>query len=564
MRAKQGTFYFIFTWLVVGLAVWRLAFLLPALELDSVQELLLLVFLGVLAECLSVPFAYGRLSGAFVLVLSTFLIYGPAAAVWVSGLSALFGQGIANRGNPIRTVFFNAGQYVLAVAAADGLFRLSGGAQVLPLSANMFPLLVFTIAYIAVNHILVHLYMAPIRHGIAGHVSWVDSIKWDMLTYFFTVPLGILIAMMYGYTGISGTFLLFFSILAVQLILRFYVRLQVTNMELTAFYRVAKTLEGKPNSTEIMEQILANAKRAVPFRTGVAYLRPEEGAPYLPVAVTGLYAGQLLSTAVYQGEGVIGLAVENREPEIIYDTRTHPLAKNEPGLCRTMRSLIIVPLFSGNDSLGVIVLGEKRPQVFDDKSLHIMTVLAGQAAVALENYLLNNRLSQVLSRDTLTGLLSFDTLWGIVSEHCASPQAADYTMGLILLDIDRFKIFNRHYGRETGEMLLAQLATLLGSYLRKDDAASRYGGDEFALLLPWAGGMQLVDLAETLLKRIRVYSFLRGEGRSAKITVSIGIAEFPRDAGDPAGLFNAAQRALDKAKASGGDKAVPAAAPLVD
>ena len=88
------------------------------------------------------------------------------------------------------------------------------------------------------------------------------------------------------------------------------------------------------------------------------------------------------------------------------------------------------------------MLGEKRPQVFDDKSLHIMTVLSGQAAVALENYLLNNRLSQVLSRDTLTGLLSFDTLWGIVSEHCASPQAAGYTMGLILLDIDRFKIFN--------------------------------------------------------------------------------------------------------------------------
>lgn len=559
MRAKRGAFYIIFTWLVVVFAVWRLAFLLPALELDSVRELLLLVFLGVLAECLAVPFAYGRLSGAFVLILSTFLIYGVAAAAWVSGLSTLFGQGIANRGNPVRTVFFNAGQYVLAVEAADGLFRLSGGAQGLPLSANIFPLLIFTISYIAVNHILVNLYMAPDRQGISGHVSWYNSIKWDMLTYFFTVPLGILIAMIYGYIGISGTSLLFFSILAVQLILRFYVRLQVTNMELTAFYRVAKTLESKPNPTEIMEQILANAKRAVPFRTGVAYLRPEEGAPYLPVAVTGLYARQLMSTAVYQGEGVIGLALENREPEIIYDTRTHSLAKKEPGLCRTMRSLIIVPLFSGSDSLGIIVLGEKKALVFDDKSLHIMTVLAGQAAVALENYLLNHRLSQTLSRDALTGLLNFDTLWGIVSGHCASPQAAGYTMGLILLDIDRFKIFNKHYGREAGEMLLVELATLFSSSLRKDDAASRYGGDEFALLLPWAGGAQLVDLAETLLKRIRTQSFLRGEGRSAKITVSIGIAEFPRDASDPDGLFNAAQRALDKAKESGGDRAVPAA-----
>ncbi len=564
MRAKQGALHIIFTWIVVGLALWQLAVLLPALELDSVRELLLIVLLGVLAECLAVPFTYGRLSGAFVLVLSTFLIYGPAAAAWVSGLATVFGQGIANRGNPVRTVFFNAGQYVLAVAAADGMFRLSGGVQGLVLPVNILPLIVFTITYIAVNHILVYLYLVPNRHGMSGRVAWIDSIKWDLLTYFFAVPLGILIAMMYGHIGLSGTILLFFSILAVQLILRFYVRLQVTNMELTAFYKVAKTLESSPNSTEVMEQILTNAKKAVPFRTGVAYLCPEEGAPYLPVAVTGPYAKQLMSTAVYQGEGVIGLALVNREPEIIYDSRTHPLAKKEPGICQALRSLIIVPLFSGSDTLGVIVLGEKRPLVFDDKHLHIMTVLAGQAAVTLENYLLNRRLNQILSRDTLTGLLNFDALAGMVSEMLENSPEEGYSVGLILLDIDRFKIFNQRYGRASGENVLLELATLISSSLRRDDAAARYGGDEFALLLPGAGGTRLVDLADTLLKNIRRQTFLRGEGRSARITVSIGIAEFPRDAGDPAGLFNAVQRALDKAKASGGDRAVPVAVPLVD
>lgn len=564
MRAKQGALHIIFTWIVVGLALWQLAVLLPALELDSVRELLLIVLLGVLAECLAVPFTYGRLSGAFVLVLSTFLIYGPAAAAWVSGLATVFGQGIANRGNPVRTVFFNAGQYVLAVAAADGMFRLSGGVQGLVLPVNILPLIVFTITYIAVNHILVYLYLVPNRHGMSGRVAWIDSIKWDMLTYFFAVPLGILIAMMYSHIGLSGTILLFFSILAVQLILRFYVRLQVTNMELTAFYKVAKTLEGSPESTEVMEQILTNAKKAVPFRTGVAYLCPEEGSPYLPVAVTGPYAKQLMSTAVYQGEGVIGLALEHREPEIIFDSRTHPLAKKEPGICQALRSLIIVPLFSGSDTLGVIVLGEKRPLVFDDKHLHIMTVLAGQASVTLENYLLNRRLNQILSRDTLTGLLNFDALWGMVSEMLENSPEDGYSTGLILLDIDRFKTFNQRYGRASGEMALVELATLISSSLRRDDAAARYGGDEFALLLPGAGGTRLVDLANTLLKNIRGQTFLRGEGRSARITVSIGIAEFPRDAGDPAGLFNAAQRALDKAKDSGGDRAVPAAVPLVD
>ena len=300
------------------------------------------------------------------------------------------------------------------------------------------------------------------------------------------------------------------------------------------------------------------ANVAVPYRA--SGLSPSKGTSP-PVAATGLYARQLMSTAVYEGEGLIGLVLENREPEIIYDTRMHPQAKRESGLCRTMRSLIIIPLFTTSDLLGVIVLGEKRPQVFDESSLHIMTVLARQGAMALENHLLGYRLNQALSRDNLTGLLSFSALWDIVTGRCSSARAEGFTMGLILLDIDRFRVFNKHYGRVAGEMLLVQVANLLDNSLRRDDVVSRYGGDEFALLLPWATGAQLVDQAETLLKNISAQPFSR-EGRTARITVSIGVAEFPRDAGDPAGLFNSAQRALDKAKEGGGNRVITAAAPL--
>jgi len=552
-----------YTWLVVGLAVWQMAGLFPALDLDRLRELLTVVFLGVLAECLAVPFPYGQLSGGFALILSSFLIYGPAAAVWVSGFAALFGQGIANRGNPVRTVLFNAGQYVLAMAAAGLLFKLSGGVQGLVEPVNIFPLTVFTASYIVINHLLVYLYLLPGRH-MAGRMVWSDAIKWDGLTYLFTVPQGILIAMIYRYTGLTGTLTLFFSVLALQFFLRFYVRLQVTNRELTAFYQVTRFLEGKPNPVKVLEQVLKNAKKAVSFHSGVAYLCQEEGEDCLPAAVTGLYSKQLLSTAVYEGDGIIGLSLENREPDIVFDTRTDPRAKNEEGLCQVMRSLLIIPLFSGREALGVIVLGEKRPYAFDEKHLHIMTVLAGQAAVALENSVLNRRLNQAQLRDTLTGLWSFNSLSEITSEICDSSGEAGSTVGLIIVDIDRFKAFDRNYGREAGEKALAELAALIKSGTRKDDIAARYGGDEFALLLPGAGGLRLLDIAETLWKKVREYTFLQEEGRSARLTVSVGLAEFPRDAGDAAGLFRAAQRALDKAKAGGGDRVDSAAVSLVD
>lgn len=563
MRAKQGIVHILYIWFVVGLAAWQLGLLFPALDMDRGRELLAIISLGVLAEWLAVSFPHGQLSGGFALVLSTFLIYGPAATAWVSGLATVFGQGIANRGNPMRTTLFNAGQHVLAAVAAGHIFTSSGGIPGLVNTVNIFPLAAFTASYITVNHLLVYFYLLPKRRSLP-HLAWVDTIKWDGLTYLFTVPLGLLIAMVYRYIGLAGTLLLFFSVLALQFILRFYVRLQVANRELTAFYEVARFLEGNPGSDEVLELILKNAGKAFSYHTGVVYLRSGEKDTYLPAAVAGPYSKQLRSTAVYAGEGVIGYSLTDREPEIIFDSRIDPRARNEAGLCQVLRSLLIIPLLSGKEALGVIVLGDKRPLSFDEKHLHIMAVLGGQAAIAVENSVLSGRLEQVLSRDALTGLLSFSSLSELADGVCESAAEAGASVGVILIDIDRFKTFNQRYGREAGERALVELAVLIDGGTRRGDLAARYGGDEFALLLPGAGGPRLLDMAETLWEEVREHAFLRGEGRAARLTVSIGVAELPRDAGDAAGLFKAAQRALEKAKEGGGDRVDSAAVPLVD
>ncbi len=563
MKAKQGFVHIIYTWLIVGLAIWQLAMLFPALDLDKVKELLPFIVLGIMAEWLAVPFPYGRLSGGFALVLSAFLIYGPAAVAWVSGLAALFGQGIANRGEPVRTTLFNAAQYVLAVVAAAELFRLSGGLLVQSELSYILPLAIFIVTYIASNHLLVYLYLLPTRRISARRLLWADAMKWDGLTYLFTVPLGLVIAMIYSYTGLTGVLTLFSSVLALQFILRYYVRLQVANRELNAFYKVARFLEGVPGPKELMEMILKTSKGVFSYHTGVVYLYQEEREACLPVAVSGPFSKQLRTTRVYAGEGIIGCSLITREPAIIFDSRTDARVGDEEGLCRVLRSLLIVPLFSRGEALGVIVVGDKRPQVFDDKCLHIMAVLGGQAAVAVENMALNRRVEQALSRDTLTGLFNFTSIYEVAGEVCENA-GADFAVGLILIDVDCFKEFNKRYGRLSGDRALAELAVLIEKDTRVDDLAARYGGDEFALLLPGAGGARLLDIAETLRSEIREHAFLREDGRTARLTVSIGLAEFPQDAGDVAGLFRAAERSLDKAKAGGGDRVNTAAVPIAD
>jgi len=553
LRAKEGAFHILYLWLVVGLAVWQLGSLFPVLDLDRGRELLVIVCLGLTAEWLAVSFPYGQLSGGFALVLSAFLIYGEAATAWVNGLAVLFGQGIANRGNPLRTTLFNAGQYILAVRAAGYAYKWCGGVPG-PLSVKtLAPLAAFAAAYILVNHLLIYVYLFPKRrYQLSG--TWLDTVKWDGLTYLFTIPLGLLIAQIYGYVGLSGTLMLFLSVLALQFILRFYVRLQVVNRELTAFYDIAKLLEGNPAPAEIAGEILNSAAKAFSFHTGIVYLRSGSSDVFLPAAVSGPYAKQLENTAVYAGEGIIGCALTERKPEIVFDAKADPRTSEEIGLCQILRSMLIVPLLTNREELGIVVIGDKRPQAFDEKHLHIMAVLGGQAVMAVENAVLGERLELALSRDNPTGLLTCTVFLEMATELCSGVSGGGAGAGMILVDVDHFKEFNRRFGRAAAERALAELAGLIEGVTRRGDLAARYGGDEFALLLPGAGGTRLLDKAESLWRDVRGHVFLRKEGKAARLTVSIGVAEFPRDAGDAAGLFKAAERALEKAKNGGRDR----------
>lgn len=561
MRAKQGAKHILYIWLVTGLAVWQLALLFPELEMDKAQELLLIILLWVVAEWLAVPFPHGQLSGSYTLLFSAFLIYGPAAAAWIGGLATVLGQGIANRGNPLRTTLFNASQYVLAVLAASYAFWSCGGEPGRVSAGNAFPLVAFTISYVIVNHLLVYLYLMPKRRRLP-HLNWSDTIKWDGLIYLYTVPLGLLIAMVYQFIGLTGLLLIFASVLGLQVILRYYVQLHVANQELTTFYEVARFLEGNPGPGKVLEQVLKSAKKAISYHSAVGYLLTGERGTYLPAAAAGPYLNQISSTAVYLGEGLIGMVLEHGEPELVFDSRTDSRVRTDTGLSRVMRSLLIIPLYSGRDALGVIVLGDKRPHAFDEKHLHIMAILARQAAIAVENTVLKERLRQVLSRDPLTGLLRFSSFNELAAGVFESAQETGSTVGLALIDIDHFKNFNRRYGREPGERLLAELAALIEGETRRNDLAARYGGDEFVLLLPGARGSWLLEQAEDIRYAVRDHAFLKQDGRAAQITVSIGTAEFPQDAGDAEGLLKSAQRALEKAQGQGGDRVEAAAVVL--
>jgi diguanylate cyclase (GGDEF)-like protein len=127
-------------------------------------------------------------------------------------------------------------------------------------------------------------------------------------------------------------------------------------------------------------------------------------------------------------------------------------------------------------------------------------------------------------------------------------------LGVVLLDLDRFRVLNDLHGHSHGDKALAAVGRLLSATIRASDFAARFGGEEFLLLLPETDRQGSIELAEKLRRQIERTELVH----TGPITASFGVAGLPEDAVDPNELVRKADRALYMAKAQGRNRVEPA------
>jgi diguanylate cyclase (GGDEF)-like protein len=155
-------------------------------------------------------------------------------------------------------------------------------------------------------------------------------------------------------------------------------------------------------------------------------------------------------------------------------------------------------------------------------------------------------------RDELTGLYNYRFFEECLRREILAGERCSLPVSLVMIDIDNFKTFNDRNGHPAGNKALAGVGGLLSMALRKLDAPIRYGGEEFAMVLPATTKVNAKRLAERIRKSVASYPFRSGTaGDHESLTVSLGVATFPADARDVEGLVCCADKALYHAKAAG-------------
>ncbi|HEX8950086.1 MAG TPA: diguanylate cyclase [Dissulfurispiraceae bacterium] len=215
--------------------------------------------------------------------------------------------------------------------------------------------------------------------------------------------------------------------------------------------------------------------------------------------------------------------------------------------------VIYLPIAKGGDGLALIVI-RKAAGAFDSSRLGLLNVMSNHISVAFENALLYH----IAITDELTGLYTQRHFRTSIDRKVTDHEKYGEKFGLLLLDIDDFKKVNDTYGHVVGDSVLGEVARRMLISTRDSDVAFRYGGEEFAVILPSTTAGDAVHVAERIREEMAGYSF--GEGSASfRVTISIGVSACPDYASTARELILTADKALYHAKRTGKNKVVLAA-----
>jgi diguanylate cyclase (GGDEF)-like protein len=213
--------------------------------------------------------------------------------------------------------------------------------------------------------------------------------------------------------------------------------------------------------------------------------------------------------------------------------------------------------FSGG-TYGTMFLGEKVDGAkYRQTDLDILSILVNMAGIAYKNVRHLKSIEELSYTDSITSLYNYRYFYKRLTEEVFRAKRFDRKLALVIFDIDDFKVYNDTYGHQAGDQLLKQLGELLSRTVRSIDVVSRYGGEEFCVIMPESDQEECLKFLERLRKNIMNYPFKDEHSKEEhNITVSLGGAIYPHDARSVDRLIYCADMALLKAKSTGKNRSI--------
>jgi diguanylate cyclase (GGDEF)-like protein len=318
----------------------------------------------------------------------------------------------------------------------------------------------------------------------------------------------------------------------------------------------ARLLQAEHDTRRILDIVSELLPRVVPVDRLAIFQADWDSYTLRAKVVAGDGMEGLSDVDDLMGTGITGWAFLRGDPYNCGDTFNHAEAAHIPGTKggRYDESLVVIPLVAGDHRLGVLDVWRDGRDMFTEEDVERCAIFGYLAAAAWRSAQLYTELEQRVVTDKLTGLLNKRWWDELAPREAAQAIRSGSTLALLLVDLDHFKRINDSCGHAVGDIALRNAARVLAATVRSGDAAVRFGGDEFLLVLHNADARGAERVAESVRKQLSELAPVSEAVGS--ITASIGVAMFPAHGESLEDVIHEADLAMYRAKAKGRDQVV--------
>ena len=307
-----------------------------------------------------------------------------------------------------------------------------------------------------------------------------------------------------------------------------------------AFAEILRAVNASLEPERVADAVIAAVAAWIPVPAWLVLATDEGGQPHR-VAAPGL-SPPFEAAAQAVGELVLGGAGVFCSADVSTDRRLPPVEESAAA------AVIGLPLECRGRLLGALVAIDRAPSAreprFAASSLRVLRAALEPGALALDNALRIQRAEALSVTDDLTQLYNSRYLSQVLRRETKRASRSGRPLSLLFIDLDGFKGVNDRHGHLAGSSALVEAAAVIRISARETDIVARFGGDEFALVLPDTGSDGAVAVGERIRDKIAAHPFLKKNGLDIKLTVSVGVATLPDVAASAEQLIHAADEAM--------------------
>lgn len=537
-------------WIIIVPTGTFLAFtLFPSKEIDWLDLSILFVLLFV---TMTMPLRVKSMTVSLErwITFTIFFQYGVFAEFAITQIAMFILLFSRKSDIPLTHRFFvNSMTFTVISLASGALFHFAGGVigETDFLRICLFGLLYAT-SYTVINSVLMQLYLY-IELGL-------DSLKekfiaWEIVSTMMLLPLSIALYILKEHFGNNTIILMGIPFLLVLMIAKSYNQSNNMNDKLSSAGIIGHELADRLGFEDVVRTFIGKLKDVVPYDN--AYVLDLRSGEYL-ITLMGSENSVItksVSDLSFRPEKSVSDGLDINKSKIFSSQQEISTLRNFKFM-KSVECVMTAPIRRDNRTEGFLILTSEWKNRFQALDVEIVDVLTGYFAISLLKSRYYEKTIEQSERCGLTKLHNFRYLDAKLDEEVIRYHTGEIdSLSAIIMDIDHFKLINDTYGHQSGNDLLCSLATMLKTFVDPDVTLARYGGEEFVFILPNRGKEETIELAEEIRREVELYKFrvipdlsVNRSPKQISMTVSIGVATVPDDAGDAKLLLRNADRAL--------------------